>query len=76
MLGPDFRKAARLAKQYKLFPTEYSNVEREKLPPASLCIQKMIKRSADGEHFIIASNDKTLRHKCRLAKIPYLYRKC
>ena len=31
MLGPEFRKAARLAKQYKLFPTEFSDVDRKKL---------------------------------------------
>jgi len=73
MLGPDFRKAARLAKQYKLFPTEFSSTKREQLPPASVCLSKIIKRSAAGEHFIIASNDPTLRHKARLDKIPYMY---
>ena len=72
MLGPDLKKAAQLARNFKLFPTEYSNLEREKLPPAELCITKMIKRSSK-EHFIIATNDPKLRHKCRLEKVPYLY---
>lgn len=72
MLGPELKKAAQLARNYRLFPTEYSNTEREKLPPAKLCIMKMIKR-ANEEHFIIATNDKTLRHKCRVDKVPYLY---
>jgi len=73
MLGPEFRKAARLAKQYKLFPTEFSDVDRNKLPPASVCITKLIKKSKTGSHFLIATNDPTLRHKCRVDGIPYLY---
>ena len=73
MLGPEFRKAARLAKQYKLFPTEFSDLAREKLPPASVCISKMIKKSKEGAHFVIASNDPAIRHKCRVDSIPYIY---
>lgn len=72
MLGPELRPAARLAKQYKLFPTEYSKTERTKLPPGNLCISKMIKRS-EKEHFIIATQDKELKHKCRVANVPYIY---
>merc|ERR1712151_1431116 len=33
----------------------------------------MIKRSAEGAHFVMASNCPRLRHKCRVAKIPYMY---
>merc|ERR1712039_1101053 len=66
LLGPDFRKSARLAKQYKLFPTEFSDLAREKLPPAKVCISKLIKKSKEGGHFVIATNDQTLRHKCRV----------
>merc|ERR1712066_256788 len=73
LLGPDFRKSARLAKQYKLFPTEFSDLAREKLPPAKVCISKLIKKSKEGGHFVIASNDQTLRHKCRVDGIPYIY---
>merc|ERR1712178_458807 len=73
LLGPDFRKTARLAKQYKLFPTEFSHLAREKLPPAKVCISKLIKKSKEGGHFVIATNDQTLRHKCRVDGIPYIY---
>merc|ERR1712173_73835 len=73
LLGPDFRKSARLAKQYKLFPTEFSDLAREKLPPAKVCISKLIKKSKEGGHFVIATNDQTLRHKCRVDGIPYIY---
>merc|ERR1711976_110716 len=73
MLGPEFRKAARLAKQYKLFPTEFSDLPREKLPPARTCIAKMIKKSKEGAHFVIATNDPKLRHNCRIDGIPYIY---
>jgi len=72
MLGHTVKQATQLARSFKLFPTEYSKLEKEKLPPAKLCITKMINRAKE-EHFIIATNDPALKHKCRVNKVPYLY---